>query len=243
MRTALITAAALAAVVAGPALAGGEEFDVSPEVVGGKIVTNAFQDALAIEVKNVRVFAFEFGEDPLDPYFLEDPGFHPLAGSGFTPGSLVGFNLIAPLQFWDGAGTPAFSTTPAGETMSLAFGSSSVIAGGSVPSPAGFNFGLIDPNGEFDDHLNTSLLNGTLATPTEGIYLLSMVVTSSDTSLIPSEPIYLLFANGELEEQLDGAREFVRDTFAPDTNLPVVPEPSALGLLAGAAILGLRRRA
>lgn len=243
MRTALIAAAALAAVVAGPATAGGEEFDVSPEVVGGKIVTNAFQDALEIEVKNVRVFVFEFGEDPLDPYFIEDPGFHPLAGSGFAPGSLVGFNLVSSLQYWDTAGAPAFGALPSGETLSLGFGSSLVVAGASIPSPAGFNFGLIDPNGEFDDHLNTTLINGSLATPAEGIYLLSMVVTSSDTSLIPSDPIYLLFANGEFDEQLEGAAEFVRDTFAPGSNLPVIPEPSALGLLAGAAILGLRRRA
>lgn len=242
MRNALIVAAGLVAVVAGPALAHGEEFDVSPEVVGGKIVTNAFQDALEFEVKNVRVFAFEFGEDPLEPYFLEDPGFHPLPGSGFAAGSLVGFNLTSPLQYWDGAGSPAFGALPAGETMSLAFGSSTVAAGSVVPSPAGYNFGLIDPLGEFDDHLNTTLINGALATPTEGIYLLSMVVTSSDSNLLPSEPIYLLFANGELEEQLDIAREYVRDNFAAGSNLPVVPEPSALALIAAASMLGLRRR-
>lgn len=242
MRIALLAAAGLAALVAGPVFASGEDFDVSPEVVGGKIVTNAFQDALEFEVKNVRVFAFEFGEDPLEPYFLEDPGFHPLPGSGFASGSLVGFNVAAPLQYWDGAGAPAFGALPAGETMSLAFGSSSVVAGSSVPSPAGFNFGLIDPAGEFDDHLNNNLVNGSQLLPTQGIYLLSMVVTSSDTSLLASEPIYLLFANGEFEESLDEAREFVRDTFAPGSALPVVPEPSTVGLIAVAALLGLRRR-
>ncbi len=258
VRNTLIVAALSVASTSSITLAGGPDFDLSPFVgPGSQIAINAFQDDLQLEVDNVRVFAYEFGEEIGQPFFLPDPGFHPLPGSGFASGSLVGFELTAPLSFWNGVGSASFGALPNLESISLGFGANVVVSGGaSVPTPAGYAFGLIDLDGEFDDHLETFLLGagGTTSapgTPTAGIYLLSLRVTSSTPGVLASDTAYLLFANpsfdGQFEEQLDQARLFVRDTFAPGTNLAVVPEPAALSgliVLAGfaASRSALRRR-
>jgi len=251
VRNTLIVAALSVASTSSITLAGGPDFDLSPFVgPGNQIALNAYQDDLQLEVENVRVFAYEFGEEIGQPFFLPDPGFHPLRGSGFTTDSLVGFQLTAPLSFWNGVGSvgPAsFGALPNLESISLGFGPGLVVvSGATVPSPAGYNFGVIDAFGEFDDHLETYLLGAggtTLApgAPTAGIYLLSLRVTSSTPGVLASETAYLLFANGEFEEQLDEAKLFVRDTFAPGTNLAVVPEPAALsGVLLLAAFAASR---
>lgn len=239
-------AAAVALVSAG---AMADEFDLSPKLnTSNQIVINAFADATEEKVENVRVFAFEFGEIPEQPYFLPDPGFHPLPGSGFASGSLVGFDLIAPLQYWSGSGAPAFAPVTTGESIRLDFGANSVVStGGSVPTPAGYGFGLIDSTGEFDDHLETYLIGngGTIASPgspAEGIYLLTLSVTSSTAGVTPSAPVYALFVNGEFESELLGAATFVRDTFAPGTTL-IVPEPTSLAAIAGIGLIARRRRA
>lgn len=248
MRKTLFTiSAACAALMLSSAAIQADEFDLSPKVdSNNKIVLDAFEDATEEAFENVRVFAYEFGEIPEQPYFLPDPGFHPLPGSGFAPGSLVGFQLAAPLQYWAGAGAPAFAPVASGESIRLGFGADAVVSsGGAVPSPAGFQFGVIDASGEFDDHLETYLLGsgGTIAnpgSPAEGIYLLTLQVTSSTAGITASDPVYLLFTNGELEGELLQAALFVRDTFAPGTTV-LVPEPASLTALASLALVRRRR--
>lgn len=211
-------------------LARAEEFDVSPAVSGNQIVTNAFQDALEIEVPNVRVFAYEFGEVPGQPFFLPDPGFHPLQGSGFAQGSRIGFAALGGMTFWDGTGSPSFGALPGGETLTLGFGSNSMTIGSIAPVPAGFFLGAVDENGEFDDHLDSLLTRGGGLDPTVGIYLLSMEVITDAQAVSPSLPIYILYNNGLDEELLDDARLFARDTFAPGSNLPEIPEPQTAAI-------------
>ena len=239
---------ACAMISSGLNFAQAEDFDISPKLDGSnKIVTNGFVDATEVEVENVRVFAYAFGEIPGQPFFLPDPGFHPLPGSGFAQNSLIGFNLAAPLRYWSGSGSPTFFPVGSGESIQFNFGANSVVTRGSaVPSPAGFSFGLVDAAGEFDDHLETYLLGagGTVAnpgSPAEGIYLVTFAVTSSTSGVMPSEPVYELFSNGAFESELLPAAIYVRDTFAPGSTL-VVPEPAMIASLAGLAMLSRRRR-
>src|SRR5438874_12150543 len=66
------------------------DFDVSPAVTGGKIITDAFEDPTNTLVHNVKVFgAYGLNSDPTNPFFTEDPGFHPQPGTGFVEGSKV----------------------------------------------------------------------------------------------------------------------------------------------------------
>jgi hypothetical protein len=225
------------------------QFDVSPAVgPGNKIVTNAFHDDTETEIKNVRVFAYAFGEDETQPYFLSDPSFHPLPGiSGFVGGSVIGFDLTAPLRFWSGTGSPSFAPVIAGDSIRFDFGASTVTStGAGVPNPAGYGFGVIEPGGEFDDHLSTYLLaaagtTAVLGLPTTGVYLATLSITTDQSGVLASDPVYLLFSNDPTDEALLGAAVYARDTFAPGSVL-TVPEPATLGTIASAAVIMLRCR-
>lgn len=239
----VLPAAAVLAAVTSPALAlSGEDYDVSPEVVGGTIRVNAFFDEAELEVKNVRVFGYAFGEDPiLPPNELADPGLHPLPGSGFAAGSQIGIAATSALQYWNGVGSPAFAPAAAGTSLGYGFGSqSAAVTGASIPVNV-VSLGPVDAQGEFDDHLDTDI---TLAAP-GGVYYFSARLNTTTPGVAESDSLYFLFAYDVDEEALDVAKEFVRDTFAPGTVLPVVPEPgtaAVLAMAAGTALLRRRRR-
>lgn len=214
------------------------EYDVSPKIEGGVIKTNAFFDAEEFEVGNVAVFGYNFGEDILlPPNELPDPGFHPLPGSGFAQGSQIGIDTLSVLQFWNGTGSISFVPAAAGTTLSYAFGSSNASVDGTTIPATDVLVGPVDEFGEFDDHLDTEI---TLSAAS-GIYMLTARLNTTTPGVSPSDSIYLLFNYGLEEELLEAAVLFARDTFAPGTVIPVVPEPTALGLIAAALPLALRR--
>lgn len=218
------------------------DYDVSPKVSGGQIVVNAFFDAEEFEVENVAVFGYSFGEDILlPPNELADPGFHPLPGSGFAGSSLIGINGQSVLQYWNGTGSPAFAPASAGTSMTYAFGPTGTPNAANVTGTSAgalVNVGPVDASGEFDDHLDTEI---TLAAPA-GIYLFSANLSTNSPGVSPSRDIYFLFNYGSDEDTLDAAVEFARDTFAPGTTIPVVPEPATMGLLAATALMRRRQR-
>lgn len=241
MRTSLFCGAVLAAsaVVVPGALADGDAYDVSPEIVGGVIKVNAYFDDAEFEVKNVRVFGYEFGEDPiLPPNELADPGLHPLPGSGFAQNSQIGVLALSTLQYWNGLGSPSFAPAAPGTSMSYAFGSSSATVDGSTIPPGAVLLGPVDANGEFDDHLDTDI---TLTAPA-GIYYFSAKLNTTMVGVADSDSIYFVFAYNADDEALDEAKVFIRDTFAPGTVLPVVPEPSVAALVVAAMLPLVRRR-
>jgi len=231
LTTALALSAGASLNFSGPAMA---DFDVSPAVASGKIVTNAFADATGETIGNVRVFGFEFGEDPLDPFFLEDPGFHPLPGTGVPGNTPFSAKSFSPLSYWTGS---AFGALPADETLVVTRGSTTITLG-NTGDPGPVVIETTDSDGEFDEHLNSTLDGAGSADPSAGIYLYSL--TLSAPGLIDSDTVYLLFNNEASEEQFSAAQLYARDTFAPGSTL--VPEPSGLAMLALSACLLKRRR-
>src|SRR5258707_1473336 len=82
--------------------------DLLPKVVSNKLVTGAHFDPTGEDLDNVRVFGWAFQSDPLDPYFIQDPGFNAPAGSGLPGGTAFGFDLLSSLTYWNGSGIPTF---------------------------------------------------------------------------------------------------------------------------------------
>lgn len=185
-----------------------------------------------------RVFGAELGEhDPGQPFMTEDPGF--LSEDGAFPGGSgqwLGFNVLAGLAFWNGSG---FSGVPSSETLQLTVGSQSVIvAGGAV---SGFDFAQIGPSGGLHQHMTFELLGsdgnpipGDGVEPSPGVYLLELELTTTIGSVASSAPIWIVFNNGDSEENHEAAVAWA------ERNL--VPEPTSALLLPAGAILRRRLR-
>jgi hypothetical protein len=219
------------------------DFDVSPGAAGGHITTNAFEDATETFVNNVRVFHYAF-DDPDNPFFTQDPGFHPLSGSGLPTGTTITASVNSPLTYWNGTGPVSFAGLPNGETLKLQKGTPSLTVGSTIPAGT-LTIATTDASGEFDEHLESTLIGGGAANPTDGIYLTSLILNGSTPGAGDSEPMFLVYNNG-LDDQAEiAAVTAVRDAFAPGSNLAGVPEPGSVALLGavGLCLLARRRRA
>ena len=243
-------AAALGIVAAAPS-ASAQHSDVDVRVEGGRLVTGAHNDTTGEEIEYQRVFGYDFGEDPLDPFFAGDPGFGAEVGSGLPAGSLLSFMIPSAsssgvpsnLSYWGGTGPVTFGAAPGGETLAFNLGSQNALAGGGTGEVAGFNIATVADGGTLHRHLN-ALLNGADGNndptdgspPADGIYLVPITLRSSDPSIAASDPIYVVFNNGLTEDQHDAAIEYVTATIVPE------PAGAALAVIASATLLARRRR-
>lgn len=175
-----------------------------------------------------KVFESEF-EDVAGFVTTEDPGFDGEAGTFPYPSS-IGFNFVAPLSVWTGAGfAPTAHTITAFHTDT---NQSATTGAGSVP---GFSVDVA-PNGEWHEHFSFFLNSPDSNPPANGIYLLQMDLFHSDNSIGNSGTFAIVFNWGMSEEGHEAAVDYV--------NANIVPEPSALVALGSGmvALLGLKRR-
>lgn len=145
VRISQIVPASLFALVLCPAALQAQHADIVPRVEDGRIVTGGHDHGSGEEFPNLRVFGYDFGEDPADPYFASDPGLEAEPGSGLPGGSQLRFDipgagaagLPATLSYWDGTGDVTFAAPAGGETLRLNLGSQNATAGsgtGAVPA-------------------------------------------------------------------------------------------------------------
>ena len=221
--------------------------DFLPRVQDGTIVTDAHNDPGNFDVSNVRVSPYVFGLIDGDPYFTQDPGFNAPAGSMLPPGSYLQFNILSHLYYWGGTGKVALAAPPNGESLQYTFGlnTRTITAGADAGSEFtgdsvvqnGFIIGTVNLDGSLHKHLNAFLLNkaGTAdpnATPppSNGVYFASIEVTNSDPSITKSAQHYLMYSNGMTTAQQVDAEEWLRDNYAPGTNLVFEPIPGDINL-------------
>jgi hypothetical protein len=225
-----------------PAAALAQHADVRPFVEGNRIHTAGYVDESSTVLPGMRVFGYDFGEDPDQPYFTQDPGFNASAGSGLPAGSQLLFNITgaaslglpANLSYWDGAGGVAFNATPSGESLTLNFGIQNRVVDDSTAFVSGFSLQTVGATGTIHRHLS-AFLNGGSGDPKAGIYLLSLELQSSDSSIATSQPFFLVYNNGLSEQTHDAAIAWV------ERNL-LVPEPGTLLLVSVACICVVRTR-
>jgi len=198
--------------------------DARPRVAGGKLITDAFDDSTSTLVQNVRTFGWQFQSIPGDPYFIQDPGFNAVAGSGLQGGSFIGFNVSRGLSFFSGSEPVdlgqipvGFGQTPAGESLSFSFGAGTVGISSTTAAQPGFNFSSVAANGSLHRHLNANLNPGTLATPSKGIYFTSIRLTNT-AGAAPSDALFLLFNNGAAPADFSRALDYVANPFAGDAD-------------------------
>lgn len=238
----------LTLIVAAPA---GAHDDVVPYASGGKILTGGHDDAEGTNTVEQRVFGYDFGEDPLDPYFIGDPGFNNGAfaigifpNDGLLPaGFTLAFDVITNLEYWDGTGAVAFAAAPAGIELGLQRGSNTVNISGTGTSGTVPTIGSTGASGRLHVHLG-SLLNaadGIDPSPPnapDGIYFVGLTLKLPGSGLEDSDPIYLVYNNGLDEEVHDLALEWV------EANL--VPEPATWAMMVSGSValigVAVRRR-
>lgn len=247
----LIPAATLAlcgACILTPSSASAQEeahLDFSPNLQNGQIISNGWNDDADVSMGDqaffpgVRVFGYEFGEVPGVPYFANDPGINVRDGSGFTPGSQVGFRLLNTLGYWDGSGSVAFTAPTSSESIAFTFGPTSLatLDGSGFDSADAFFGPVVDSEGGAHFHINTELLGSDGdddPAPAAGIYLIEMALLNSALPDAASDPVFVLFNNGLDEELHEASIEYAETT--------LVPEPTSAVLLAGLGGLALIRR-
>lgn len=211
--------------------------DIGVSFVNGRIVTS-----LVAEEERARgglgdperVFASDLGSVEFGPFGNDEPGY---TSDVLPPGARVGFNILAGLRRWNGAGFDGGID----ETMQLARflgtpGEEAVVtAGGFVP---GFFFAEADSGGFIDEHLSHILLGEPnpvrgFADPADGIYLLELELFTDAPGIENSEPYWIVFNLNMSESDHDDAIGYVRTV--------LVPSPGGFAVLLVAAAV-LRRR-
>ncbi|WP_428938791.1 hypothetical protein [Fontivita pretiosa] len=214
-------------------------YDIRPRVEDGRIVTDGFDDALGSTEPHLRVFGYDFAENPDDPFFAQDPGFNSPAGSGLPVGSQLRFDILGPLQYWSGVGAVSFASVSGGQTLELNFGTATRTITGSSTFQSGFAIQTVGAGGTVHRHLN-SFLNGPDGNSVPagsgswgagdgveaaaGAYLFSIELQiDPDNGIVSSEPIYIVFNHGLSETAHAAAIEWVQNV--------LVPEPATVGML------------
>jgi hypothetical protein len=218
-------------------------YDIKPESVSGnQIFTGAHDDNSGVETLNVQTYGYYFSNSD-DPYFDQDPGINAASGSGLQnvgaapgfAGPIISFNILSAVTYWDGTGPVTQKLMPASQTMVYNLGTNYRTLDSTSGPQAGFNIGTVNlSNGTFHRHLNDYLF-GNHADPSDpnypipadpqlaavGIYFITMnIVDTGGAGVATSQPLYLVYDNGLPEQQEDEAKTYIRNVYAPLTNLP-----------------------
>ena len=165
-----------------------------------------------------RAMGWNFQEFDQNPYYANNPGYFAESnsnpgGSGLPGGSLLGFNLLSDLQYWDGNGPVSFAPVPGGETLSINYGANTVFVGTGTGAQAGFTLAQVasgTANGFLHIHVNSVIAPGSSETaPADGIYIFQEQLTTNAQGFTNSLPFWVVLNNNITEDQRSEAINFL----------------------------------
>ena len=158
--------------------------DIWVGLAGNQVVTGQVNPDQTINA-SVRTFQSTFGDSGFD-YFTTSPGFD--AALIFDPNFRIGFNMLAPCQFWNGT---EFGPT-AGETIRMSFLTLLQTTGACfVP---GFDL-AVQPDGGWHRHFNMFLNPDGNGNRQLGIYLLKLELYYTKPGFQKSPAFWIVFNN------------------------------------------------
>lgn len=211
--------------------------DVVPYGNLTKLLIGAHDDLNNTTSASQAAFGFDFGEDPNDPWVINDPGFN--NSSAFTAGVFPGDGLLpasgslvlsvfggryGPLHYWNGTGSPAFLPVSNGVEIALDSGTPFLRIGGTTTSGS-ISIGSITA-GRIHKHIDSLIGAGgsggsfTTQGAANGFYAFGATLAVPASGLLASDPIYFVYNVGMSETIHDEALDFYATH--------VVPEPSSL---------------
>lgn len=143
------------------------------------------------------------------PNFTNDPGFNAELGQ-LVPGMTIGFSILRAPRVWDDV-TMDFDTT-ASEQITVRAAAQDIDAPSSDTVLEGIVFGQASntPSATFHHHMQY-LLNGALPPMVQGVWMLELELWTESSGIDASDPLYLVFAQGDGEDQLDDAIAWIED--------------------------------
>ncbi len=243
----LIALIIVSCICTGPAALAQEHghMDIAPFLVDGSLLTGGYDHSGNSYAPTIRVFGYEFGEDPADPFNAGDPGINQGAGiGGLAQGAVLRFNIASGLRYWDGAGPIEFGS-PGDAVIGLTLGLTQRTLTGDTAWQEGGLVQTVTSGGVVHKHMTTSLYASAGAAnvagmpgyvePPQGIYAFALEFTlAHDGQTFTSDPAWIIFNNGLDEMQHESAMDSVAST--------LVPEPTGVLLVGASALLLMGRR-
>lgn len=208
--------------------------DFIPAVQDGKIVVGAVDPDTNQVVYPFQINSAILGAEGF-PNFTNDPGFNSELGA-LVPGMTIGFNILQAPRIWDDV-SEDFETIAKEQMIVRA-------AGQNIPAPMtdtftpGVIFGQasLDASASFHHHMQY-LLNSGQPPMIDGVWLLQLELWSENTSIESSEPIFIVFGQGEGEGQMSDAIAWVEDNLIASPCLADLNDDGELDFLDISAFL------
>jgi len=231
--------APLAACVAVSALAGAAQAqsihatDYALRIFDGQLEPGGVDPATNDVVYPVRVNSAIFGAEGF-ANFTNDPGINTAPGA-LVPDLGLGFDLLAPLRSWDGAGFSGIADVTLRVRDGLDFVETPTVEE-EVP---GFIFGFADGDAAAVVHSHVQfLLDFGNTTAIDGLWLMTWRIWSDDPGIAATDPMYVVFGQGSGEALIDEAVEWVQlnlvgSPCSPDVNGDGIVDNGDIGAFVG----------
>ncbi len=208
--------------------------DFIPAVQDGKIVVGAADPDLGQVVYPSPIKAAVLGAEGF-PNFTNDPGFNAELGA-LNPGMTIGFNILKAPRIWDQ--TNMNFDTIASEQITVRAAGQNILTPMSDMVVPGIVFGQasFDASASFHHHLQY-LLNGAIPPAIDGVWLLELELWSESSSVESSDPLYIVFGQGDGEDDIQSAIAWIENNLIDTPCLADLSGDGSLNFLDVSAFL------